>query len=85
MGQMRREETIKNNLVKLTEYRVTYNVYIVKEDGVVRNNGYIIVKAKTINDALGIADGYLKSCFGESYKIILLVEEREYEFQFTNQ
>ena len=69
-----------NNLMKLTEYRVTYNVYIVNEDGVVRNNGYIIVKAKTINDALGMADGYLKSCFGESYKINLLVEEKEYEF-----
>lgn len=68
--------------MKLTEYRATYGFYFgnINEDGVVRNNGYIIVKAKTINDALGIADGYLKSCFGESYKIILLVEEREYQF-----
>ena len=69
-----------DNLMKLTEYRATYDVYIVKEDGVVRNNGYIIVKAKTINDALGMADGYLKSCFGVFYKINLLVEEKEYEF-----
>ena len=67
--------------MKLKEYRVTYDVYFgnTDGDGVVKNSGTIIVKAKTINDALGMADGYLRSCFGESYKINLLVKERDYE------
>ena len=68
----------------LREYRVTYDVYV-SDIGVAKNNGYIIVKTETINDALDVADGYLRSHFNEFYRIASLIQEKVYEFPLSNQ
>lgn len=71
----------------LREYRATYDVYVgnIVDDGIAKNNGYIIVKAETINDALDMADAYLRSHFNEFYRIDSLIQEKVYEFPLTNQ
>lgn len=70
----------------LREYRVTYDVYPGNIPvGVAKNNGYIIVKTETINDALDVADGYLRSHFNESYRIESLIQEKVYDFSLINQ
>lgn len=70
----------------LREYRATYGVYTGNiPDGVAKNNGYIIVKTETINDALDVADGYLRSHFNESYIIESLIQEKVYDFSLINQ
>ena len=73
--------------MKLNEYRVEYTTTVdnVNDNGVVRivrNNGCIMVEAKTINDALDVADSYLKSHFNESYRIGSLIQQREWECEF---
>ena len=68
----------------LREYRVTYDVYV-SDIGVAKNNGYIIVKTETINDALDVADDYLRSHFNESYRIESLILEKVYDFSLINQ
>ena len=68
----------------LREYRVTYDVYV-SDIGVAKNNGYIIVKTDTINDALDVADGYLRSHFNESYRIESIILEKVYDFSLINQ
>ena len=70
----------------LREYKVTYSVYTGNiPDGIAKNNGYIIVKTETINDALDVADGYLRSHFNESYRIESLIQEKVYDFSLINQ
>ena len=68
----------------LRKYRVTYDVYV-SDIGVAKNNGYIIVKTETINDALDVADDYLRSHFNESYRIESLILEKVYDFSLINQ